>query len=182
MTEIVSNHYYLILLTGLSLAISFPVISIPTQILNVVLPCCNYIVEGDVNNQSSIANNGDVFSNMHINARSLLKNLNKLKLIMVNMQTPPSVIRVTETWLNDATSKLVNIIGYNFISNQRISKLSGGVGIYGLIQNMDHPCGPGPWTIPVDHPSSPRVVNSIRLRWPTTVFRRKRSRFWNLRN
>ena len=36
----------------------------------------------------SSANNGDVFSIMHINARSLLKSLDKLKLIMMNMQTP----------------------------------------------------------------------------------------------
>ena len=108
------------------------------------LLCGNYVVEGELNNQSSIANNGDVFSIMHINARSLLKNLDKLKRIMMNMQTPPSVIGVTETWLNDATSALVNIIGYNFISNHRISKSVGGVGINGLIQNMDHPCGPGP--------------------------------------
>ena len=66
---------------------------------------------------------------------------------MMNMQTPPSVIGVTETCLDDATSELVNIIGHNFISNHRISKSGGGVGIYGLIQNMDHPCGPGPWTL-----------------------------------
>ena len=48
---------------------------------------------------------------MHINARSLLKSLDKLKLIMMNLQTPPSVIGLTETWLNDTTSELVNIIG-----------------------------------------------------------------------
>lgn len=47
---------------------------------------------------------------MHINARSLLKNLDNFKLIMMNMQTPPSVIGVTETWLNDATSELVGIL------------------------------------------------------------------------
>ena len=70
------------------------------------LPCSNYVVEGELNNQSSIANNADVFSIMHINARSLLKNLDKVKLIMMNMQTPPSVIGVTQTWLNDATSEL----------------------------------------------------------------------------
>ena len=111
------------------------------------LLCGKYVVEGELNNQSSIANNGDVFSIMHINARSLLKSLDKLKLIMMNMQTPPSVICVTETCLNDATSELVNIIGHNYISNhRRISKSGGGVGVYGLIQNMDHPCGPGPWT------------------------------------
>ena len=50
---------------------------------------------------------------------------------MMNMQTPPSVMGVTETWLNDATSELVNIIGHNFMSNHRISKSGGGVGIYG---------------------------------------------------
>lgn len=41
------------------------------------------------------------------------------------MKTPPSVINVTETWINDATSKLANITGYNLISNHRISE-SGG--------------------------------------------------------
>ena len=104
---------------------------------------------------------------MHINAVSLLKSLDKLKLIMMNMQTPPSVIGVTETWLNDATSELVNIIGYNFISNHRISKSGGGVGIYGLIQNMDHPCGLGPWTPSrsrsMDYPCGPPLVTYVQV-------------------
>ena len=103
---------------------------------------------------------------MHINARSLLKSLDKLKLIVMNMQTPPSVIGVTETCLNDATSELVNIIGYNFISNHRISKSGGGVGIYGLIQNMDYPCGPGPWTPSqsrsMDYPCGPPLVTYVQ--------------------
>ena len=103
MTEIVSNQYYLILLTGLRLGICFPVISIPTDILNLVFFVVNMSLK---DNQSSIANNGNVFSIMHINARSLLKSLDKLKLIMMNMQTPPSVIGITETWLNDATAEL----------------------------------------------------------------------------
>ena len=34
------------------------------------LLCGKYVVEGELNNQSSIANNGNVFSIMHINARS----------------------------------------------------------------------------------------------------------------
>lgn len=46
------------------------------------------------------------------------------------MQTPPSVIDVTETWINDATSKLANITGYNFFSNHRISESGVRVGIY----------------------------------------------------
>ena len=67
---------------------------------------------------------------------------------MMNMQTPSSVMGVTETWLNDATSELVNIIGHNFMSNHRISnQVEESV-------FMDHPCGPGPWT-----PSRSRFIN-----------------------
>ena len=33
-------------------------------------------------------------------------------------------------WLTDCTAELVNITGYNFVSNHRKSKTGGGVGIY----------------------------------------------------
>ena len=47
----------------------------PDSNLESRLPFSNYVVEGELYNQSSIANNADVFSIMHINVRSLLKNL-----------------------------------------------------------------------------------------------------------
>ena len=34
-----------------------------------------------------------------------------------------SVIGVSETWLTDCTAELVNITGYNFVSNRRKSNL-----------------------------------------------------------
>ena len=37
---------------------------------------------------------------------------------------------MSETWLTDFTSKLVNITGYNFVYNNRKSKIGGGVCIY----------------------------------------------------
>ena len=43
---------------------------------------------------------------------------------------PFSVIGVSETWLTDCTAELVNITGYNFVSNRCKSKTGGGVGIY----------------------------------------------------
>ena len=67
---------------------------------------------------------------MHLNTRSLLGNFDKLNLLLGNLQVPFFVIGVSETWLNDATSELVNITGYNFVSNHRKSKTGGGVGIY----------------------------------------------------
>lgn len=45
-------------------------------------------------------------------------------------QTLFCVLGVSETWLTDFTSKLVNITGYNFVSNHRKSKIGGGVWIY----------------------------------------------------
>ena len=46
------------------------------------------------------------------------------------MRTSFSLIEVTETWLNDLTSDLVNIPGYSFVSNHRRSKIGGGFGLY----------------------------------------------------
>ena len=37
---------------------------------------------------------------------------------------------MAETWLTDCTAELVNITGYNFVSNHRKSKTVGGAGIY----------------------------------------------------
>ena len=73
MTEIVSNHYYLILLPELGNMLSSYLD--PDSNFESGLLCGKNVVEGELNNQSSIANNGDVFSIMHINACSLLKNL-----------------------------------------------------------------------------------------------------------
>jgi len=37
---------------------------------------------------------------------------------------------MSETWLTDSTSELVNITGYNFVSNHRKSIIGGRVNIY----------------------------------------------------
>ena len=39
------------------------------------------------------------------------------------------MIGISEMWLTDCTAELVNITGYNFVSNHRKSKTGGG-GIY----------------------------------------------------
>ena len=67
---------------------------------------------------------------MHLNARSLMKNLDQLNLMLGSFKKSFSVIGISETWLTDCTVELVNISGYNFISNHRKSKTGGGVGFY----------------------------------------------------
>ena len=94
------------------------------------LPSSKYLVEEEINNRFASVNNIPSFSIVHLDTRSLLGNFDKLNLLLGNLQVPFSVIGVSETWLNDATSELVNITGYNFVSNHRKSKTGGGVGIY----------------------------------------------------
>ena len=52
---------------------------------------------------------------MHSNARSLLANFDKFNLILANLKKSFSVIGVSETWLSDHTSVLVNITGQEII-------------------------------------------------------------------
>jgi hypothetical protein len=90
----------------------------------------DYMVEGEINQQVISSAKNITFSLMHLNARSLIGNFDKFKLLLSHLQGPLSVIGVTETWLNDLTSDQVNIPGYNFVSNHRKSKTGGGTGIY----------------------------------------------------
>ena len=47
-----------------------------------------------------------------------------------SLKKPFSVIGISETWLTDCTAELINITGYNFVSNHRKFKTGGGVDIY----------------------------------------------------
>ena len=52
-----------------------------------------------------------------------------------------TAIGVSETWLNETTSDLVEISGYNYISNHSINKSEGGVGLY-LLVNFEYEIAP----------------------------------------
>ena len=80
----------------------------------------SYLTEDDINSRVAPLSDN----------RSLLKNLDQLNLMLGSLKKPFSVIGFSETWLTDCTAKLVNITGYNFVSNHGKSKTGGGVGIY----------------------------------------------------
>ena len=67
---------------------------------------------------------------MHLNARSLLKNFDKFTQLLDSSQHEFSAIGISETWLNDINEDYVNIIGYRFISSNRVGRLGGGAGLY----------------------------------------------------
>ena len=90
------------------------------------------MVEEEIDDQVGSFNERSMFSILQLNARSLLKNIDQLNFILKNLKRALSVLGVSETWLTDSRhrSGLVNITGYNFVSNHRKSKIGGGVGIY----------------------------------------------------
>ena len=104
-------------------------------------PCSKYVVEEELNEESDPVNNTASSTIMHLNARSLFGNFDKVNVFLNNIHKPFSVIGVSETWLNDTTSELVNIIGYSFVSDHRKSKSGGGVGIY-LQNDLDYKLRP----------------------------------------
>ena len=83
------------------------------------------MAEDDINSRVAPLSDKINFSIIHLKARSLLKNLDQLNLVLGSLK-----IGISETWLTDCTAELVNITGHNFVSNHRKSKTGGGVDIY----------------------------------------------------
>ena len=61
--------------------------------------------------------NGLDISISHLNARGLYGSFGKFKQLLGLLDHEFSVIGISETWLNDSTLNLVDIPGYNFVSN-----------------------------------------------------------------
>ena len=99
-------------------------------------PNSGYMVGEDLSNRVVSFGDKTIFSIIHLNARSLIRNFDQLNSFLRNINMPFSVIGVSETWLTHCTAELANITGYNFVSNHRKSKTGGGVGIY-LQQNAN---------------------------------------------
>lgn len=87
------------------------------------------MVENEINDLTSETLSESGISLLHLNCRSLLGNFDKFRALTMNLLNSFSVVGISETWLNDETSDLVNLPGYNFISNHRLSKSGGGVGL-----------------------------------------------------
>ena len=67
------------------------------------------MVEDDINSRVATLRDKINFSIIHLNDRSLLKNLDQLNSMLRSLKKPFSVIGISETWLTDCTAELVNI-------------------------------------------------------------------------
>ena len=63
-----------------------------------------------------------------VNVRSLRKNINNLEALVFSLESPPSVICLTETWLNEDDDKFCYLLkGYNCLSSIVRDSRGGGV-------------------------------------------------------
>ena len=66
---------------------------------------------------------------VHLNARSLTKNIDAITDFAGSLKPKPTCILITETWLNDLKTPPC-IPGYSFAGKSRKNKTGGGVGIF----------------------------------------------------
>ena len=80
-------------------------------------------------NKLSSNNNKNNLFTVHINTRSLLKNHDKIKEFLSELNVLPEIISISETKLNSRSTSNVNIAQYDFLHNNSPSK-AGDVGLY----------------------------------------------------
>ena len=88
---------------------------------------CSYYDEEQFN---KIGKSDCKFSMIHINARSLYKNLHNIKEFLHNISSPFDILAITETWGNEEKGMDFKMEGYKFIYKNRKNRTGGGVALY----------------------------------------------------
>ena len=86
--------------------------------------------EGEFNSMLIQRNIDNNFSVLHVNARSLHKNLDYLQMYLRTLNHNFSVIAVSETWASNDNMSLLNIPGYSSSFKSRTSGRVGGVALF----------------------------------------------------
>ena len=73
---------------------------------------------------------------MHLNIRSIPKNIDKLSNYLTLLDLQFSIIALSETWLNNETSELCELPEYRSIHLTRPSRKGGGVSMYVYTDHM----------------------------------------------
>ncbi|KAL7382736.1 hypothetical protein ABVT39_027076 [Epinephelus coioides] len=88
---------------------------------------CEYYTEEQFSNK--FKKDGEV-SIIHFNSRSLNSNLSKIKHCLKQLKNKFTVIAISETWLSEEQTALVEIEGYEMYHMNRKQKKGGGVAVY----------------------------------------------------
>ena len=97
---------------------------------NSLLSSCNYYDINSINNDVINKTDFNDLFLIHVNIRSLQKNIDKLTQYILQLKKLPDVIAITETKLNkDLIYNNIDIDGYNFVHSDSTTN-AGGVGFY----------------------------------------------------
>lgn len=106
--------------------------------IETITPNCKYYTEEEFANNFSCIFEENNLSILHLNSRSLTKNVDKLTTFVTSIGSYNfTFIAVTETWLLDnSIPHHLHIPGYNIVLNSKIGRRGGGVAIY--VRNKFH--------------------------------------------
>ena len=92
---------------------------------------CKYFTESRFNNECSDKNVDDsCFSIIHVNIRSLPRNIDSLKQYFLMLRHRFKVIAISENWLTKNNFDLYGLEGYTHVCNVRSGKCGGGVSLF----------------------------------------------------
>ena len=95
---------------------------------------CNYFVESTFNNKcKDMCIDTSSFSLVHLNIRSMQKNMSNFKVFLNNLSIQFTVTGLSETWINANNVDTCTPYGYNHECNYRQNRSGGGVSL--LISN-----------------------------------------------
>ena len=90
---------------------------------------CSYHTTESLSNKLLSMGFGNGLSLLHINARSLTKNIEAILDLLTSLDMKLTCLLITETWLTDTKAAPV-IPGYTYVGNNREHKIGGGTAIY----------------------------------------------------
>ena len=113
---------------------------------------CSYYLESTFNTafQDKFK---DCFSLLHLNIRSIPKNIDEFLSYLHNLKFEFSIIGLSETWLHEFNQDLYFIEGYNHIHKVRSGRMGGGVSLF-IMKSL-------PFTIRQDLSNFNDVIESI---------------------
>ena len=100
------------------------------MVCNSTLNSCDYHLEDSFNNMiSRLDITNECLSLLHMNIRSMPKNMNKFENYLELLNHKFSIIGITETWLKESTKQLYSLDGYQPIHICRPDRSGGGVSL-----------------------------------------------------
>ena len=102
----------------------------PLPDVETLLESCMYKTPNQLDLDNKSLSHDDIFI-MHVNARSIKKNISSLDTLVNSFSIKPDIILISETWSNEAdTPSGLSISNYRYISSKQNHLRGRGVGIF----------------------------------------------------